>query len=304
MSLISDVLSWKRHESPTLCIHSASQQKKAVNCSVCHWESRGCYHDDWAEAVTIGYCSSNARLITVLVGMFASDSLVFPTILALVRCAILSSSRLASSLLALSPSEVAMGGPLREIGCGRWIVTIWTGGGVQVFVIGDDFAWQRHKSLPPCIHSGLTTAESSELSVAVWGCRNAITTDVRADCATGGCRLSRTRHIAVDMFASFSWLFLIFTILGLRPVLRVEHLNIALGNYELLDVNGMHACNLDQSPSSTSGFQILLWFFVCLRILQESILLVGNLPMESSLTRLMQSKVDDNRMSTTLIKAE
>jgi hypothetical protein len=61
------------------------------------------------------------------------------------------------------------------------------------------------------------------------------------------------------MFASFSWLFLIFTILGLRPVLRVEHLNIALGNYELLDVNGMHACNLDQSPSSTSGFQILLW---------------------------------------------
>lgn len=83
-----------------------------------------CYHDDWAEAVTIGHCSSNTRLITVLVGMFASDSLVFPTILALVRFAISSSSRLASSLLALSPSEVVMGGPLREIGCGRWIVTI------------------------------------------------------------------------------------------------------------------------------------------------------------------------------------
>ena len=28
----------------------------------------------------------------------------------------------------------------------------------------------------------------------------------------------------------FSGLFLIFTILGLRPVLRVEHLNIALGD--------------------------------------------------------------------------
>jgi hypothetical protein len=66
-----------------------------------------------------------------------------------------------------------------EIGCGRWIVTISDQWWSPSFVIGYDFAWQHHKSLPLCIHSGLTTEESSECLQPCGECCNVITTTER-----------------------------------------------------------------------------------------------------------------------------
>jgi hypothetical protein len=50
-----------------------------------------------------------------------------------------------------------------------------------VFIIGGDFAWQRHASLILCIHSGFTTEEGSELLGVSSGSQGIVATTERKE---------------------------------------------------------------------------------------------------------------------------